>query len=167
MKQFLSYFTFLLLSITIFFSCKKIWQTTRNTNTQTYPTAIVSPDSCGPPSVIYAGKEFIFGASWQVYVNPGNDIFEGIFGTIEPSDSFSISDMVVQNRDVFIKLDSSSDWILVPQWKWYPFIPGNGSQPFLLWSGTSQPSSTVPIPSGNYFWCFNKFTYCKKQFFCY
>jgi len=66
-----------------------------------------------------SGREFIFQPIWEIdsvdLGPPGS-----VLVSINPADSFSISSMVNFPVAVFLQLDTSSVWIDVPLFDWYP-----------------------------------------------
>src|SRR5579875_1483004 len=105
--------------IAILFSCQKEVQTSANVNTGGGTSGNGGTgggkggsDTCGAPSVLYTGQEFIFDVDW--FYGGNFNYFSGDgydHVPIDPSRFFSIPDMAAQNEEIFIRKDSSTPWI--------------------------------------------------------
>lgn len=90
-----------------------------------------------------SGSEFIFQSlTWQLF-SDGFAIDEEIYISIDPSNSFSIATMATLPVEVSIQFDTSSVWMNIPQWNWYPngSIPSNNGY---IWYFPTYPYSATP-----------------------
>ena len=130
---------FLLIGTLATFSCKKDFERSVPGVT-TPPTQPASPP-IGDSSL--TGKEFIFDTTWSFWTDAMGD---EIYILINPSNSFSIASLARSINEISIKIDTSSNWTIVPFWDWYPCCKA--------------------APTGNdYFWSFPQYPYNENCYF--
>jgi len=101
---------FLLIGTLATLSCKK----------DVAPSAVVAPAQPPSPPLVgnsLTGKEFIFDTRWSFWTDAMGD---EIYVSINPSNSFAIDSLSGLNKEISIKIDTASNWIIVPFWDWYP-----------------------------------------------
>jgi len=90
------------------------------------------------------GQQFIFPSSFLYWQDGG--VFDEIYVSINPSDSFSIASLSYLQTEVSIQIDTSSNWISLPFYNWY-----NNYSPFSSSTGLYWTFPIWPYQTNSYF----------------